>query len=116
MFGCSSFAVFGIPDDLGDLVADEIGGGVVGGLVEREIVVDRHEGEPAAAPARLVFRAAFVVAVIERAAVGHLGIDAVARLFARKAPDLRIFRRGMPRAPPSVSAALRAGIEKFAVR
>ena len=27
-------------DDLGDLVADKIGGGIVGGLVEREVVVD----------------------------------------------------------------------------
>ena len=73
----------GILDDLGDLFADEIGGGVVRRLVEPEIVVDRHEGEPAAVPARLVFRAALVVAVVERAAVGHLGIDAVPRLASR---------------------------------
>ena len=77
-------------DDLGDFFADEIGGGVVGRLVEPEIVVDRHEGEPAAVPARLVFRAALVVAVVERAAIGHLGIDAVPRHLARKAPDLGI--------------------------
>ena len=89
-------------DDLRDLVADKIGGGVVGGLVEREVVVGRHEGEPAVAPARLVFGAAFVVAIVERAPVGQFGIDAVARLFARKAPDLRISLREMPRAlPPS---------------
>ena len=103
-------------DDLGDLFADEIGGGVVGRLVEREVVVDRHEGEAAAVPARLVFRAALVVAVVERAAVGHLGIDAVARLLARKAPDLRIVVRETPRRSSAVSAALRAGMEKFAVR
>src|SRR6202022_2018914 len=42
-----------ILDDLRDLLADEIGGGVVGGLVEREIIIDRHESEAAAIPARL---------------------------------------------------------------
>ena len=76
--------------DLGDFFADEIRSGVVGGLVEPEIVVDRHEGQPAAVPARLIFRAALVVAVVERAAVGQLGIDAVLRHLARKAPDLGI--------------------------
>ena len=40
----------GILHDLGDLLADEIGSGVVGGLLQREVVVDRHEGEPAAGP------------------------------------------------------------------
>ena len=80
----------GIPDDLRDLFADEIGGGVVGGLVDGKVVVDRHEGEAAAVPARFVFRAPFVLAVVERAAVGHLRIDAVARLLAREAPDFRI--------------------------
>ena len=81
----------GILDDLADLFADEIGGGIVGRLLEPEIVVDRHESEPAAAPARLVFGAALVVAVIERAAVGHFGIDAVTRLDAGEVPDFRIF-------------------------
>ena len=41
----------GILDDLGDLAADEIGGGVVGGLVEQEVVVDGHEHHAAMLPA-----------------------------------------------------------------
>src|ERR1700737_5318030 len=79
-----------IPDDLRDLCADEVGGGVVGDLVEHEVVVDRHEGEAASGPARLISGAALVVAVIESAAIWHLAVDAVARLFPRKAPDFRI--------------------------
>ena len=47
-----------------------------------------------------VFGAALIVAVVERAAVGHLGIDAVARLLARKAPDFRIVRAERFAAPP----------------
>ena len=39
------------------------------------------------------FGAALVVAVVERAAIGHFGIDAVARLFARKAPDFGYLAR-----------------------
>ena len=90
LFGCSSFAVSGSLTISAIFSRTKFGGGVVGRLVEPEIVVDRHEGEPAAIPARLVFRAALVVAVVERAAVGHLGIDAVLRHLARKAPDLGI--------------------------
>ena len=80
----------GVLDDLGDLAADEIGGGVVGGLVEQEVVVDGHEHHAAMLPAGLVSGAALIVAVVERAAVGLLGVDAVARHFAREAADFRI--------------------------
>src|SRR5207302_1788563 len=94
--GLQQLRGLGVLDDLGDLVADEIGGGVVGGLIEREIVIDRHEGEAAALPALLIPGAALVVAVIERAAIGQIGIDAVPRLFARKAPDLRVVLAKLP--------------------
>ena len=39
LFGCSSFAVVGVPDDVGDLVANKIGGGIVGGVVEQEMLL-----------------------------------------------------------------------------
>src|SRR5262249_60933387 len=78
------------PHDLSDLLPDEVGGGIIGGLVQREVVVDGHEGQPAVLPARLISGAALVVAVVERTAIGYLGINAVPRLLARKAPDLRI--------------------------
>ena len=95
--GLQQFCGVRIPDDLRDLLADEIGGGVVGGLVERQIVVDRHESEAAAGPALLIFGAALVVAVVKRAPVGHLGKNAVAGLLAGLAPDFRIVRApGLP--------------------
>ena len=41
-------------------------------------------------PTRFIFRAAVVVAIIERAAIRQFGVDAVARLLAGKAPHFRI--------------------------
>src|SRR6202790_3609556 len=89
--GLQQFCGLGILHYVSDFFSDKIGGGVVGRRVEREVVVDRHESETAVGPALLVFGAALVVAVLQRAAIGHFGVDAVARLFTRKAPDLRIF-------------------------
>ncbi|MGY3080729.1 hypothetical protein ACVWZZ_007137 [Bradyrhizobium sp. LM6.10] len=88
--GCSSFAVPGIRHDLADLAADEIRGGVVRRPREAEIVVGIHEGETTALPARRVFFAPDIVAIIERAAVGLLGENSVARDFAGEAADLGI--------------------------
>src|ERR1700722_16633673 len=88
--GLQQFCRLRVLDDLGDLIPDKTGGSVIGRLVERQVVVDRHEGKAATLPPRFVSGAALIVAIVERAAIRQLGIDAVARLLARKAPDSRI--------------------------
>lgn len=64
---------------------------------------------------RFIIGATLIVTVVERAAIGHFGIDAVAGHLARKPPDLGISSPETPCRSSSVSAALRAGIG-FAVR
>src|SRR4029077_4129667 len=61
-----------------------------GGLIEDQVVVGEHEGQAAIGPALLISGAPRVVAILKRAAVWHLGIDAVARFLAGKAPHFWI--------------------------
>jgi hypothetical protein len=58
-------------DERGDLVAKELGGGLVGLLVDQQIGEREAEAETAALPARLVFALALLSANRQGRRFGH---------------------------------------------
>ena len=106
-----------ILDDLGDLLANEIGGSVVGGLVDGDIVVGRSEGQAALGPSCTVTRAPLLFGFIECAFLGKLLENTVAHFLARLAADfgvvvakrLPLFRRqlGIARRHAEVRGSLK---------
>ena len=86
--GLQQLRHLGVVDDLGDPVADEVGGGVVGRLVQRDVVIGRGEGQAALLPARAVAGLPLFGRFLQRALFGQFLIDAVAHFLARHAAYL----------------------------
>src|SRR4051794_27980823 len=70
----------GILDDLADLAAYEVGRGVVGLLIEDQVVERGHEGSAAGRPALFVNAVAFLGGDGEGGEIVRIGQDAVARI------------------------------------